>query len=130
MASEPITCNVCGALITDERGGELMRMPGEDDLVWVHPACRGKAIPVYVPRSDSRFAFLSLDDPVKVDSEGWVRLTDIEAQRGRWQGSDDADFMAGLDELIEQGWAESNDSGDAFLMTGQGSVLRSRLGLT
>jgi len=97
--------------------------------VWVHPACRGAATPVYVPRGDARFAFLSLDDPIEVDSRGWVGLRAIEAQRGRWRGSDGADFAAGLDELLEHEWAESNDSGDAFRITAKGSVLRSRLGL-
>lgn len=38
---DPPTCAICGALITRERGGELVPRPG-GDMAWVHPACRGR----------------------------------------------------------------------------------------
>lgn len=44
-ADDPPTCAICGALITDSRGGELVRLPERDALVWIHPACRGRQLP-------------------------------------------------------------------------------------
>jgi hypothetical protein len=123
MNAEPVTCNICGALITEKRGGDLVRQPGHKELVWVHPAC------YYVPRGDARFAFLSLDDPVRPDAQGWVQLRNVEVQRGCFRGSDDADFETGLAELVDHGWVESKDDGSAFRISAKGSVLRRRLGL-
>ena len=40
--NEPPTCDICGALITEERGGELVSRPGKPEPVWVHPACAGR----------------------------------------------------------------------------------------
>jgi hypothetical protein len=52
MADEPSVCYVCGALITDRRGGELVRVAQESDLVWVHPGCKGS--PLADPPTDDR----------------------------------------------------------------------------
>jgi hypothetical protein len=124
--SEPVTCDICGALITDERGGELAVLQGRNEAVWVHPACRGRA--PYVPVGDARFAYLSLDDPYRPNLGDWVSLRNVEAQRGRWAGSDGADFEAGLSELIEHGWVEANKDA-LFRLTPNGRACRGRLGL-
>ncbi|MEA2512680.1 MAG: hypothetical protein QOJ59_2167 [Thermomicrobiales bacterium] len=41
---DPPTCVICGALITESRGGELVRLSERDGLVWIHPACRGRQL--------------------------------------------------------------------------------------
>lgn len=123
MAGEQPTCDVCGAQITEDRGGDLVTKPGASEPVWVHPTC------YYVPRGDARFALLSLNDPIGVDSQGWVGIRDVEAQRGRFSGSDSADFEAGLDELVKAGWVEAREDGNAFRITGRGSMLRRRVTL-
>lgn len=85
----------------------------------------------YVPEGNARFAYLNLNDPFRPDPvAGWVTMHNIEAQRGRWQGSDGADFQAGLIELVEHGWAEYDEQQDAYRITAHGHVLRGRLGLT
>ena len=130
MATGPPTCDVCGTLITERRGGELIRKSCSGELVWVHQGCRPvNAMAVYVPRDHARFAFLSLDDPAAADNQGWVELADVSSQRGRWEGSDGADFETGLGELVEEGWIERHDERAAFRMTAKGSILRPRLDL-
>lgn len=99
-------------------------MPGGVERVWVHPSCRGR----YVPTGDAAAAFLSLDDPIEIDGQGWVKLQAIEAQRGRWN-SDSADFVAGLAELVDRKWVEANTDGTAFRVTPTGTACRGRLGL-
>ena len=126
---EPRTCDICGSLITQSRGGELIRRSSDGQLVWVHPDCRGREPVVYLPQADARFAYLSLDDPVEDDLDGWIELRLIEAQRGRWPGSDGANFRAGLDELVAEGWAEANRDETAWRLTGKGSSLKPRLEL-
>lgn len=125
---EPPTCDICGALITEKRGGELATLPGSAEAVWVHPACRSRA--PYVPEGDARFAYLSLEDPFRPDLNGWIVIGNVEAQRGRWAGSDGADFEAGLAELIERGWAEANEDESVFRLTPNGRACRGRLGLS
>ena len=125
MSQRPRTCDVCGTLITGPRGGELVRKG--DDFVWVHPRCRGKRIVVYVPQGSARFAYFALEDPVQPDGDGWERLKDVESQRGRWGATDATDVLAGLQELVNEGWAEANDNGDAFRLTATGASLRPRL---
>jgi len=44
MSATTPTCAVCGALITEERGGELVPDPRTDELVWVHPQCKGRRL--------------------------------------------------------------------------------------
>jgi hypothetical protein len=121
VSAEPPTCEVCGALISDDRGGYEVMKRGASQPVWVHPAC------FYVPHGDARFAFLALEDPVKVDRDGWVELVDVEAQRGAARGSDGADFTLGLGELIEARWAERHREREAFRLTPTGRRLRTRL---
>lgn len=58
MTNDPLTCAICGALITEERGGELVRLPGHDGLVWVHPSCKGRPVPS------------SADDPEPIEPSG------------------------------------------------------------
>jgi hypothetical protein len=81
----------------------------------------------YVPTGDARFAFLALDDSSPIGVEDWVSIRDIEAQRGFFSGSDNADFEAGLTELVDHGWLEPNAAGDRFRITQRGRNLRSRL---
>jgi hypothetical protein len=83
----------------------------------------------YVPEGDALFAYLSLDDPYRPNLAGWVSLRNVEAQRGRWAGSDGADFQAGLSELIEHGWAKTNEDNAFFQLTPNGQACRGRLGL-
>lgn len=125
--AEPLTCDICGALITETRGGELVTLPGGAEAVWIHPTCRDRA--PYVPEGDARFAYLSLEDPWQPNLGGWVGLRNVEAQRGRWAGSDGADFEAGLAELVERGWAEAHDNENAYRLTPNGVACRRRLGL-
>lgn len=121
--SSPTTCYVCGTLITEERGGTLIRVAGEPDPVSVHPACRGASI--YVPKDDAYFAYLALDDPIGPDSDGWETHGNIESQRGFWSGSDAVDFEAGLSELVDRGWAEQTEAPLRFRLTSLGHHKRS-----
>jgi len=82
---------------------------------------------VYVPRGDALFAFLSLEDPTDRSLDGWVTLENVETQRGLWEGSDAADFRAGLEELIVNGWVESSADQRAFRISPQGHLLKSRV---
>ena len=50
MAGDPPTCYVCGALITKDRGGELVSVAQEPDLVWMHAGCKGS--PLAHPRAE------------------------------------------------------------------------------
>lgn len=50
IAAQPSTCYYCHTLITEAREAELVKVPGEPDLVLVHPACRSKPLPA---KSDS-----------------------------------------------------------------------------
>jgi hypothetical protein len=111
------------ALDTDEASnlGALLDVPA------VGLASPGMTTDPYVPQGNARFAYLNLYDPLSPDSQGWIMASDIESQRGRWAGSDDADFLAGLAELIENGWAERD--GDAYRLTARGAMLKTRMGL-
>jgi hypothetical protein len=72
MSEEPRTCAICGALITPNRGGELVRLPGHEDLVWVHPDCRGRQ-----PQGN--------EDPATASREEMLRALqkDVNAWPGR-----------------------------------------------
>jgi DNA-binding PadR family transcriptional regulator len=51
-----------------------------------------------------------------------VRRAIVESQRRKG----DTDYDAGLDELIEHGWAESKTDRSAFRLTPKGRYLRDR----
>ena len=80
-----------------------------------------------MPTRAARFAFLAVHEAPAVDSYGWVELEGIEAQQGRWPGSQSADFYAGLEELVTEGWIEANVRGDAYRTTSKGRSLSSRV---
>lgn len=111
--------------VTEDRGGELAVPIGGTGVVWVHRECSAG----YVNADDARWAFLALaEDPLEIDRDGWVPMRAIEAQRGLW-GSDGADFLAGLSELTELGWVETNADESAYRLTAAGERQRKALGL-
>lgn len=125
MHSDPPVCDLCEALITNERGGELAIPIGGSGVVWVHSACRAG----YVNADDARWAFLALvEDPLEIDRDGWVPVRAVEAQRGLW-GSDGTDFMAGLAALTKLGWVETNVEGSAYRLNATGERQRKTFGL-
>lgn len=121
MSPDPPTCDVCGALISDERGGDQVVKPGATRPVWVHPTC------YYVPRGDALVAYLALEDRGETDADGWVEISDLEAARGAYAGSDGADFGAGLAELVEARWAEQHPGRRSYRLTATGRLQRARV---
>src|ERR1700679_1572000 len=108
MASGPPTCDICGAIIkeTEEREAETLTRPSGPVLI--HQRCRGRqprSTPPYAPEGDALDAYKALDDPSEIEADQWVRRAIVDSQRRM----DDTDYDAGLDELIERGWAESKD---------------------
>jgi hypothetical protein len=116
MPPAELTCDACGALVSDDRRNELAIQIGGSEVVWVHEACMAG----YAVIHNARWAFLALaEDPLEIDGDGWVPMRAIEGQRGLW-GSDSADFLTGLTELIELRWAEANADESAFRLTAAG----------
>lgn len=121
MSPEPPTCDVCGVLISDERGGDQVLKPGATQPVWVHPTC------YFVPRGEALAAFLSLEDPVAADADGWVDLSEIEARRDADGGPAAADLDVGLAELVEARWAERHPRREAYRLTATARLQRGRV---
>jgi hypothetical protein len=121
----PETCHVCGCLITEDRGAELINVTGESAPVFAHPACVGR--PNYVPKGNADFAFWALYDPIDPDLDGWESMRNIESQRGHRPGSGAADYEEGLTELVERGWAESDESKSKYRLTPIGRRFQSRV---
>lgn len=123
---EPTTCFYCDALITEDRDGEMVKVPSETKPVWVHPDCRSRE--PYSPQGNALFAYLALDEQYNPDAEGWELLRNLESFRGKWPGSDAVDFEDGLHELAEKGWAEADETGTKYRLTPQGRMLKKRVG--
>jgi len=127
MASAQPTCDACGVEISDERSPAVVRMTGVGaEPAWLHKDCMDS----YAPINNTRWAFLALaEDPLEIDRDGWVPMRAIEQQRGLW-GSDNADFVSGLGELMTLGWAETNADESAFRLTAAGERERRAFGLS
>jgi hypothetical protein len=72
--------------------------------------------------SDATYAHFALCDPPPPaeNAEGWVDLRTIESSRGSPVGSDGADYLAGLDELVAVGWAERDGERERWRLTSRG----------
>lgn len=79
--------------------------------------------------SNAIYAHYALCDPPPPaeNADGWVELRTIEASRGSPIGSDGADYQAGLDELVANGWAERD--GERALATHRARHDEDRLAL-
>jgi hypothetical protein len=69
---------------------------------------------------DAYFAQAALLDPPSETGYGWVDLHTVESCRGHPVGSDGADYLSGLDQLVAAGWAEQDGEHDRWRLTSLG----------
>lgn len=83
----------------------------------------------YVPTGNAKYTLRNLLDPFEPDRDGWVSMTNVEAQRGGpGLGPDNVDFAAGLAELVQEGRAEQDN--DRYRLTDRGRTIAGRTGPT
>ena len=76
---EPETCAVCGAILTEDRGGELIGVGWSEDLVWIHPGCKGRERFDHYPlarerqkQSEVGIGVAYIGEVTEPDRDGWV----------------------------------------------------------